>query len=239
MKLAATGTDWAGQFKTQGFIHVPGILEAESAEKIHHCLAQQREWNLVFTRDGQAVDIGADSVQAWNAEQLQQFNDIIYAPAEQGFQYLYKTVPIYDIYHQNLLPGHFFNTLFEFLNSEPFLNFGRELTGRPDIGFCDAQATCYQAGHFLTRHDDSTEGKNRVAAFIINLTKDWNPDWGGALQFFDQVGNVEAGLKPTFNALNVLRIPRKHSVAYVAPFATGSRFSITGWFRTGKDPQRS
>ncbi len=239
MKLAASAAQWAPQLQQQGYVHVPDILENSSAAKVHTCLSVQGTWNLVFTRDGQAVDIGADSVDAWDLEQRHQFAQIVHAPAEQGFQYLYKTIPVYDIYHRKMLPGHFFNTLFEFLNSEAFLNFGRELTGRPDIGFCDAQATCFEAGHFLTRHDDDTEGKNRVAAFVLNLTKDWNPDWGGALQFYDGEGNIEAGFKPSFNALNVFLIPRKHSVAYIAPFATGSRFSITGWFRTGNDPQQA
>jgi SM-20-related protein len=237
MKLAANPAKWAPQLKQQGYVHVDELLESESAYRLHNFLAEQKTWNLVFTRDGQAVDIGADSVDAWNLEQRHQFNDIVHGPAENGFQYLYKTIPVYDIYHRKLLPGSFFNTLFEFLNSEAFLNFGRELTGRPDIGFCDAQATCFEAGHFLTRHDDATDGKNRVAAFVLNLTCDWNPDWGGALQFYDDQGNIEAGFKPSFNALNVFRIPRKHSVAYVAPFAGGSRYSITGWFRTGEDPK--
>ncbi|MEP4486353.1 MAG: 2OG-Fe(II) oxygenase family protein [Halioglobus sp.] len=236
MRLAAQPDPYGSILAKTGRVHVPLLLEDDSAKMLYEKLAQQAQWNLVFTRDGEHVDIGADSVKQWTQEQIHQFETIVHTPAQSGFQYLYKNIPVYDIYHRKLLPGHFLNDLFEFLNSEAFLNFGRRLTGRDDIGFCDAQATCYEAGHFLTCHDDATQGKNRVAAYVLNLTPQWNPDWGGTLQFYDDDNNIVAGFGPSFNALNVFRIPCRHAVSFVAPFATGSRFSITGWFRTGEDP---
>ena len=236
MRLAARAGDFSAGLAKQRRIHVPGLFEHESALQLHECLAGQEQWNLVFNRDGEHVDIGADSVSLWDDSQRRQFDDIVFAQARNDFQYLYKAVPVYDIYHGGLLPGHFFNTLFEFLNSAAFIGFARELLGRPDIGFCDAQATCFEAGHFLTTHDDATAGKNRVAAYVINMTHEWNPNWGGALQFFDEEGNIQQGFTPSFNALNVFLIPQRHAVEYVTPFAAGSRLSITGWFRTGTDP---
>ena len=237
MRLAARAGDWSAELAQRRRVHVPNLFEGESAEQLFTSLSTQDPWNLVFNRDGKHVDIGADSIALWNPEQRQQFDDIVFAQASYNFQYLYKAVPIYDVYHEGLLPGHFFNTLFEFLNSDEFLTFARELVGRPDIGFCDAQATCYESGHFLTSHDDAIAGKNRVAAYVINMTPEWDHNWGGALQFFDANGNIEQGFTPTFNALNVFLVPQAHAVEYVTPFATGSRFSITGWLRSGKDPR--
>ena len=236
LRLAAQPESYQRLLRDEGRVHIPEFLQTDSANLLHKKLGEQAQWNLVFTRDGKHVDIGADSVDQWTEEQKRQFEDIVHKPAQAGFQYLYKNIPVYDIYHRKLLPGHFLNDLFEFLNSDAVLNFGRVLTGRNDIGFCDAQATCYEAGHFLTCHDDATHGKNRVAAYVLNLTPQWNPDWGGALQFYDDNNNIEAGFGPSFNALNVFRIPCRHAVGFVAPFATGSRLSITGWFRTGEDP---
>jgi Rps23 Pro-64 3,4-dihydroxylase Tpa1-like proline 4-hydroxylase len=236
MRLAARAGDWSASLAEQRRVHVPNLLDRESAQRLHESLSAQEQWNLVFNRNGEHVDIGADSVSLWDDEQRRQFDDIVFRQASDGFQYLYKAVPIYDIYHGGLLPGHFFNSLFEFLNGPDFLAFARELTGCNAIGFCDAQATCYEAGHFLTTHDDATAGKNRVAAYVINMTPEWNPNWGGALQFFDDEGNIQQGFTPSFNALNVFLIPQRHAVEYVTPFATGSRLSITGWFRTGSDP---
>ncbi|MCX2973619.1 2OG-Fe(II) oxygenase [Halieaceae bacterium IMCC8485] len=237
MRLAANAVNWAGRFSQRGRIQVPGLFDDASAEQLHRCLVNQDQWNLAFNRRGEHVDIGSDSVSIWTEAQSRQFEEMIYAGAKEGFQYRYKAVPIYDVYHDGSLPGHFFNTLFEFLNSDAFLNFGRQLLGRPEIGFCDAQATCFEAGHFLTTHDDDIGGKNRVAAYVISMTKNWNPNWGGALQFFNEQGNIEEGFLPAFNTLNVFQIPQSHAVEFVTPFASGPRLSITGWFRTGKDPR--
>ena len=34
---------------------------------------------------------------------------------------------------------------------------------------------------------------------------------------------------PTFNALNLFRVPTKHYVGIVTPYG-GMRYSVTGWF---------
>lgn len=232
----AIATDWADCYRSKGRVHIPGILANESAEKIFQSLSEQEKWNLVFQRNNVHTDIDADSTLLWNDAQTADFNKIVHSQAEGDFQYLNKAIPIYDVYHKNLLPGHFFNSLFEFLNSEPFLNFCRTVTDSPDIGFADAQATCYSAGHFLNAHDDNVYGKDRVAAYVLNMTPHWNTNWGGALQFIGDDGHIEEAFSPKFNALNIFRVPKPHSVSYIAPFATLSRYSITGWLRRGVDP---
>ena len=70
------------------------------------------------------------------------------------------------------MPGHFFNEIVEFLNNEDTLNYFREILAAPEITFLDAQITRFKAGHFLNRHNDDVQGKNRVAAFVINLSKE-------------------------------------------------------------------
>jgi SM-20-related protein len=105
-----------------------------------------------------------------------------------------------------------------------------------DIVFADAQATCYTSGDFLNKHDDSAPGKHRLAGYVLNLTPSWNPNWGGALQFYDSQDNCVDTLVPSYNALNVFRVPQPHAVSYLPPYASGKRLSITGWFRAGADP---
>lgn len=230
---------WKATLLERRRVHIPDILSIDSANEIYDCLSRQEKWNLVFQNDKKHTDIDADSLLRWNDSQKSDFDKIVFAQARDGFQYLNKNVPIYDVYHSNLLPNHFFNEIFEFLNGEEFLDFCRELTSEPDIGFADAQATCYSAGHFLNAHDDDVYGKDRVAAYVLNMTPEWNADWGGALQFIGKDGHIEEAFTPKFNALNVFKVPIKHSVSYVAPFAGASRFSITGWLRKGKDPLAS
>jgi Rps23 Pro-64 3,4-dihydroxylase Tpa1-like proline 4-hydroxylase len=67
---------------------------------------------------------------------------------------------------------------------------------------------------------------------VINLSRNWQADWGGLLQFLDSDGEVVRTLMPRFNTISLFRVPADHLVSPVAPFATGARYAITGWFRT-------
>ncbi len=227
---------YQSRFKKDGRVHIPNLLTPDAAHEIYESLCQQEKWNLVFNQKGKHVDINADSESLWTQEQKADFLGIVHSQATNDFQYLYRSIPIYDIYHQKLLPGSFLNKIFEFLNGEAFLGYLRATLDMPEIGFADAQATCFLPGHFLTSHDDNVAGKNRLAAYILNLTPAWNTNWGGALQFIDQNGGIKEAFSPTYNALNILKVPQQHSVAYVAPFAGAPRYAITGWLRVGQDP---
>ena len=105
------------------------------------------------------------------------------------------------------------------------------LTGDPRCAYADAQATRYRPGDFLTAHDDDVAGKKRLYAFVLNFTPAWRPDWGGLLAFHDADGHVSEAYTPTFNALNIFRVPQQHAVTQVASFAGAERLSITGWIR--------
>ena len=102
------------------------------------------------------------------------------------------------------MPGHFFNDIVKFLNSEPTLNYFREILDAPEINFLDAQITRFKAGHFLNCHNDDVNGKNRVAAFVINLTKDWSVDWGGALHILSNNSEIEKSFSPSFNEIKYI-----------------------------------
>jgi Rps23 Pro-64 3,4-dihydroxylase Tpa1-like proline 4-hydroxylase len=229
-------SELADTFREHGRLQIPGILKPRSADAIHDSLVRMGQWSLVFKKDGQHVDTDAEAFANWSALDRLRLEALIHQQAADGFQYYYSTVPIYDIYHKGLLPGHFVNRIFEFLNSDEFLRLMRVVTDDESITFADGQATRYAAGNFLTRHNDDVDHKNRRVAYVLNLTPEWNADWGGALQFFDPKGNIECGFTPAYNVLNIFQIPASHSVEFVAPFATGARYSVTGWLRSGKDP---
>ncbi len=221
----------ARAFKHAGRLHIPDFLSTESALQIHRVLAEQTEWNLAWNKNGQHQDLSYTAVMAWTQDQRNALTNIIHAQAKSGFQYCYSAIPIYDIYLQKRLPGHFFNALYEFLNQPELINFARKVTGNPAIKFADMQATRYSCGDFLNEHDDNVEGKNRLAAYVLNLTPSWRNDWGGALVFPETEGASGEMFFPTFNALNMFSVPQKHAVSFVTPFAATSRYSITGWFR--------
>ncbi|MDP3854566.1 2OG-Fe(II) oxygenase family protein [Phenylobacterium sp.] len=98
-------------------------------------------------------------------------------------------------------------------------------------GYDFALETRYRAGDFLAAHDDGVEGKNRLYAYVLNFTPAWRTDRGGLLAFHDADGHVAEAYVPTFNALNIFRVPQLHAVTQVASYAAGERLSVTGWIR--------
>jgi len=220
-------------FEADGYVHVPGILNEAAAVDLRDSLVGDTTYNYAFNDGSKHVDLPIAQVQAMSQDQVARLQQAIYAQAQKGFQYCYNNYPIYDVYRAGKNKGHPLHQFYEWINSDPFLAFARDVTGYADIAFADAQATRYRPGHFLTCHDDSLEGKNRRAAYIFNFTPAWLPDWGGYLQLLDDNDNIRRGFRPSFNALNIIAVPQKHNVSLVAPFAAGERLSVSGWLRYG------
>ena len=166
-----------------------------------------------------------------NAQDQHAIMTSLHVRARTGFQYAYNCYPMLDAYLQGWDQVPLLNNVLEFINSEPVLNFVRHLTGRPEIIKGDAQATRYGPGQFLKLHTDNIVEEHRVAAFVLNFTPKWDPDWGGYLQFYDARRDIEQAFLPSFNTLNIFTVPQSHSVSYVANYATHYRYAITGWFR--------
>ena len=40
--------------------------------------------------------------------------------------------------------------------------------------------------------------ERRKIAFVLGLTRQWHPDWGGYLLFLDEEGDVIEGFRPRF-----------------------------------------
>ena len=222
-------------FAEQRRIHIPKILTEDSAERIHRCLTNDVDWHLVFNEGDKTHTLYPEQVKAMTEEHKQKVRQIVLSQARKGFQFLYSDYNIYDYYLNGKNMDHFLHRFHEFVNSDTFLSFIRELSGFETITFADSQATAYGPGHFLTLHHDQAAGKNRKLAYVFNFTRTWQLDWGGILQFLNKDGNVENGFVPTFNALNMFEVPQDHAVSYVAPYCLAIRYSITGWLRESDD----
>lgn len=124
--------------------------------------------------------------------------------------------------------GSAYDLLLEHINDAPFLDLVRTVTGMDMLVKADAQATLFAPGQFLSVHDDSHVREGWQVAYVLSLARDWRPDWGGYLMFYDDDGDIVAGLRPRFNALNLFAVPQRHNVTYVPPFAPIGRYAITG-----------
>jgi Rps23 Pro-64 3,4-dihydroxylase Tpa1-like proline 4-hydroxylase len=219
-------------FSRSGRAHVADVLQSEGARALHRALVEFPDWQLSLQHADKHYDLTREQLELMPSAQQVLLVDRMNQTARTSFQYVFNNIPIYDLYLAGRLRDPMLVQAVEFLNSPGFLDFARQVTGMQAIAFADAQATLYRPGHFLTVHDDGVEGKNRLAAYVLSLTEQWRADWGGILQFIDQDGHVAEGYTPTFNALNLLRVPQKHCVSYVTPAAAGGRYSITGWLRS-------
>jgi Rps23 Pro-64 3,4-dihydroxylase Tpa1-like proline 4-hydroxylase len=224
----------AAAFACYGRVQVRDLLTDETAEEVYRILASSTPWGVGWQAGDaakpQAVE-APELQQSRGAKQREIAQDTYKAAANREYAFQFARYPILDAYLGKWNEGGAHDVLLEYINSPDYLDFIRHVTGIPSITKGDAQATLFAPGHFLGRHIDSHVAEGWVVAYVMNFTKDWQPDWGGYLNFFDEEGDIVAGYKPRFNALNMFKVPRAHAVSFVPPFAPVGRFAITGWFR--------
>jgi len=229
----------AAEFASGGRVQIAPFLVPEAAGELRAHLLGREDWREVLNSGDTPFEIDRAGQRSMTAEDSARLEKLVHKAARSGFQYRYETLRVADDPDERAEASDDALTAFaNFLCSEPVLALMRRITGFRDIDFADAQATAYRPGDFLTAHDDAVEGKNRRAAYVFGLTPEWRTEWGGLLLFHDEQGDVERGLLPRFNALNLFSVPQRHSVSAVAPYAGEVRLSVTGWLRTKPDKRR-
>jgi SM-20-related protein len=221
---------YARAFAAAGRVHIPGFLREEDARRLHETLVKRTPWNVFVIHDGPKI-MPLAHWQGMNPAERKDVDDQIAAAARLRFEARFLNWPLSETGapFPGLAPE--LDALTHFLNGETFLAFTRAVTGNGAIAFADAQASCYRAGDFLHRHSDEVSGKNRIAAYVLNLTPRWQPEWGGLLNFMRPDGHVDEAYVPAWNALNLLKVPQDHFVSQVASFVDVGRFAVTGWVR--------
>jgi hypothetical protein len=221
---------WAGVFARAGRVHIPDFLDESLAVSLLTALKNNDQWTVVMNDGSSVWDVPAHEFESLPPSRHESLMGELRRRATRDFQFLFKTIRISD--EGEVPQNHPLSAIAALVNSSNFLGTARAITGDPGIDFADAQATRYEPGHFLTRHNDGIESKNRRAAYVLNFSEDWRAEWGGILEFIDDDGHIAEGYVPKFNSLNVFKVPQLHHVSCVTPFAETPRFSITGWFRS-------
>ncbi len=222
----------AKRFAERGRIQIMDFLDPPAATMLHDHLARHPDWRHVINSGTKVFETESASIEAMRREERETLDKAIMTAAVQGFQFRYDTIRIADEPEERGRSATLLDDFASFMSSPETLEFIRRITGRSEIVFADAQATRYRSGDFLTRHDDNVAEKNRSLAYVMAVSRDWRPEWGGLLLFNDADGNVIDTIVPRFNALSLFTVPQPHSVSYVAPYAGGVRLSVTGWLRS-------
>lgn len=114
----------------------------------------------------------------------------------------------------------------KFFSSKKFLKFMSKVTGEK-LTSIDMSGFVYSPGDYLLPHDDRLEG--RKIAYIVNLSRDFNEEDGGALQLFEGKEIVKS-IVPIYNTLAFFKVSPKslHQVQEV--LGDKNRISLAGWF---------
>ena len=222
------------EFRSFGRLQIRNLLAREDAERLHASLVREQYWRLTLNAGSKVFEFSAEDMFKLKPLQRKLLQLQVNGGAQTGFQYHYHALRIPEGRGERLAGDDVRWALAAWLSEGAGLDFLRTVTGFEEVNFVDGQVTAYRPGDFLTVHDDAEQGTSRRAAYVLNLTKDWRPDWGGLLLFHDQ--SQLTGWSPSFNTLNIFTVPQPHSVTAVAASAPRPRYSISGWLRTGSRP---
>ena len=222
---------WRARLRAHGRVQIPGFLQEPSALRLHQCLSEEVPWETAQRSDAVLAD-GQDRSPPPGSAADEVALAATCLRAREGFEFYFDRYRMIDARRDGTDPQLVLHAVVDFLNSPQFLDFARQLTGDPAIRMVSAIGVRYRAGHFLRAHNDLANDENRAFAYVINLSRQWSPDWGGLLHFLDpEQRRVVDTFTPLWNSLSLFRVPQPHVVSLVAPWAGSARYSITGWFR--------
>ncbi len=219
---------WRHALAQRARIQIPDFLQPAAAEALAEELETRIPWQLAERSEGvpRTTPRGAYPDETAHAALLRRG----YAQAADSYQFAYDSYMLAKAAKEAWDPGLLVHGVLRLFNTPQFLAFARYLSADPAIAAANAQCTRYRPGHYLMPHDDLDASEGRRYAYVLNLGREWRPDWGGQLQFLDADGQVLETFLPRWNALSLFRVPQRHQVTLVVPWASRPRHAITGWW---------
>lgn len=165
---------------------------------------------------------------------LDQFSNWkVYEGYEDHFHYHH-----HNIYDENLFPRELTRCR-DIFGSKSSRHFVQLLSKRDCTGETTLSASLYLPGDYSLPHNDFIirDGQQRQVAFVWNLTRNWQTDWGGEFFWCEKGRSID----PAFNTLLLFNVDRSsmHFVTMVAPHANGKRLAISGWWASQAESAES
>ena len=216
--------DFAGyvsRFNGKGRIRLEGALAEADALNVHQALERRTPWELQLVgAEGQPQAISRFELEQLPPDVIQSRLQDAAVRAQTGLSYLRLGFDLMAHSEPAL------KDISDLLKSEAFARLCEKLTGLSGLVLTQLSAVCYRNGDFFTRHTD-TQAR---LGFEWSFTQGWRSDWGGQMLFHSPSGDLEGGIMPRMNDLALFAGDQPRSIASVAPYAAGPRFSITGRF---------
>ncbi|MCJ2183940.1 2OG-Fe(II) oxygenase [Novosphingobium sp. 1949] len=223
------------RFARDGHVRIRGFLEEGGARALWEELRGRDDWMQVLNSGEKLFELDRATRRDFTPERTSALDTAVYAGARGGFQFRYESLRVPDGRKARAASGDPLAQFARWMSQDPVRTLLRTITGNAAIAFADAQATAYSPGDFLTGHDDAVAGKNRHAAYVLGLNPAWRLEWGGLLALHDGIDEGRVSV-PAFNTLDLIRVGQLHSVSEVTRAAPNRRYALTGWLRTGPQP---
>jgi SM-20-related protein len=215
---------YQSRFANKGRIRLEGALGLDSAGAVHLALEQQTPWVLqLVNAQGAPEEISRSELDSLAPSLIQTRLQAAAQRAQADFSYLRLGFHDFD----GLENDHAVKALADLIAAPDFTAFCHGLTGLSGLELQGLSCVCYRPGDFLTRHTDNSAR----LMFEWNFTKDWRSDWGGQVLFHSPSGDIEGGIMPRLDDLALYSGDQPRSIASIAPYAGGPRFSLTGRFK--------
>ena len=224
--------DLASRFAANRRLQVADFLAPDSASLLHEYLEHSDRWRHLFNARDRTFEVPRGEWETMPEAKRAEILQLIDQSAAYDFQYQYDTIRVAESAQERVESNTSLDQFAHFLSSGPVLGVLARIVGADDLVFADCQATTYRAGDFLTPHNDELDGMHRRIAYVLSLTGNWLPRWGGLLHFVDDDGGIAETITPRFNALSLFTVGQSHYVSQMASYAPLPRISVTGWLRT-------
>lgn len=224
-------------FARDGIVRLSSVLAEDDAVALHCNLRERTDWVQVFNSGEKLFELNREARSNLPASKIAELDQAIYASSRAGFQYRYETIRVPDSRAARQASEDSLHAVAQSLSSGKSLAALRRIAGASDINYADLQGTAYSPGDFLTGHDDSFEGKNRRAAYVLSLTPVWRLEWGGLLIMHGKGDEPARAYSPGMNVMTIFNVGQMHSVSEVTRAAAHRRYSLTGWLRAEPQPK--
>jgi len=217
-------------FKTTGLITIPNFFTTDFANKYYDFLTKemQEDWWYVSANPGTGTKVILQNTTE-NADAIAEVKAVAHqAFSEDKFSYFF-----YRTYNNHFDKCNCFECEFrKILSSPAFIRLMNSLTGLQLEKNAEAFISRYGGNCFLTVHNDKGNGQ---IAFVINLTHDWKPQYGGIFHLLTKDRTtIRNTVCPQFNSITIFKVPEPdgvpHYVSHVAPSVTKYRYAVSGWF---------
>ncbi len=214
------------EFRKNKKLIIPHIFKEDEIEKLHRFLTRLLPQYWVCATCVKKDRLELPLTDKRNALRIKMVNEA-FGRNEFSF-YFYRTFNANPLQYS---PVEY--ELRNYMSSQIFIDFLNKVTQLNLTKLNTLFVSKYIEHCFLSTHNDSGNGK---VAFVLHLTKDWKPQYGGHLHFLDESRtNIMETFTPTFNSLMIFEVPEEcgipHFVGHVAPNVTIPRISITGWYQ--------